>query len=213
MLKLVIAKEAHLLKEGTIEKTKVWSEIDSELWEQEFMKNYNDNRAKIIARTNPQWVRTIVDKFHSLLKFYSKKFGWDEFFSSINEEGLSFHTGDLAEMTKMVRRIMIEMTKTFGSAANKGSCKSSMASNLEKKRKLHGISNTVSSLESDMEYKLQVYVKDNGIGDCELVGKSIVGLGMQELIPELGIDGLLGIYCEPNAGFNAANIKLNRNIC
>ena len=54
LLKLVIAKEAHLLKEGTIENTKVWSEIDSELWEQEFMKNYNDNRAKSIARTNPQ---------------------------------------------------------------------------------------------------------------------------------------------------------------
>ena len=49
-----------------------------------------------------------------------------------------------------------------------------MALNLEKIRNLHGISNTVSSLESEMEYKLQVYVKDNGIGECEFLEESNV---------------------------------------
>ena len=49
--------------------------IDTELCEQESMENYNNNRAKDIAKANLQRVRKVVDKFHTLLKVYSKKFG------------------------------------------------------------------------------------------------------------------------------------------
>ena len=58
-----------------------------------------------------------------------------------------------------------------------------------------------------MHQKLNAFVKSNNIGVFEVVEAANVGLELQNLIEELGVSGLLALYCEPSMAFSANNFK------
>ena len=106
LLSLVIAKGGHLAKDGTTEKTKIWSEIYDDFWNQDSMKDYKAAEVKKNGdKSGKKKIRKIVEKYVLLIKNFQKKLGWGDFYGG-NCENLSGHTGDLARVASSARQIL-----------------------------------------------------------------------------------------------------------